>query len=90
MASEEQALQRKVKIVDEGTWDTAAPSGTLMVRTGIQDQLALSGETQEALAEHAVDRFIEAHDVERSLDDPVLDPKGGKTSHARHAAGRAV
>ena len=42
------------------------------------------------LAEHAIDRFIEAHDIERRLNNAVLDPEGGKTGHAGHAAGRAI
>ena len=32
-----------------------APSGTLMVRTGIQDKLTLAREAEEVLAEHTVD-----------------------------------
>jgi hypothetical protein len=84
------ALQRKIKIVDQSPWDTTAPSGALMVRTGIQDKLALAGQAQEVLAEHTVYRFIEAHDIERSLNNTVLDPEGGKTGHAGHATGRAI
>src|SRR6266571_8193303 len=86
----QQALQRKVKIVDESPWDTAAPSGALMVRTGTQDQIALAREAEEVLAEHAIYRFIEAHDIERGLNDAVIDPEGGKTGHAGHATGRAI
>src|SRR5262249_4187102 len=84
------ALQRKVEIVDQGTWDTAAAGGTLMVRAGTQDQVALAGKPQEAVAEHTVDGFVEAHDVERGLNNAVLDPEGGKTGHASYAASRAI
>ena len=61
-----------------------------MVRTGIQDKLALAREAEEVLAEQTVDRFIEAHDIERGLNNAVLDPEGGKTGHASHATGRAI
>ena len=83
-------LQRQVKIVDESPWDTTAPSRALMVRTGIQDKLALAREAEEVLAEQTVDRFIEAHNIERGLNNAVLDPKGSKTGHAGHATGRAI
>ena len=61
-----------------------------MVRAGTQDQVALAGEPQEAVTEHTVHRFIEAHDVERGLNNAVLDPESGKTGHAGHATGRAI
>src|SRR2546425_10512122 len=83
-------LQRKVKIVHQGPWDTAAAGGALVIRAGIQDQLALGSETAEVLTEQTIHRLIEAHDVERRLDGAVLDPKSGKPGHARHATGRAV
>ena len=50
-----QHLERKVKIVDQGAWDPVAPRGALMIRAGIEDQLALGGKAEEALTEHAVD-----------------------------------
>ena len=61
-----------------------------MVRTGIQDKLALAREAKEVLAEHTVQRFIEAHDIERGLNNAVLDPEGSKTGHASHATGSTV
>ena len=61
-----------------------------MIRTGIQDKLALAREAEEMVAEHTVHRFIETHDIERGLNNAVLDPEGGKTGHAGHATGRAV
>jgi len=61
-----------------------------MVRTGIQDKLALAREAKEVLAEHTVQRFIEAHDIERGLNNAVLDPEGGKTGHASHATGSTI
>ena len=84
------ALQRKIKIVDESPWDTTAPSGALMVRTGIQDKLALAREAEEVLAEQTVDRFIEAHNIEWGLNNAMLDPEGSKTGHAGQATGRAI
>src|SRR5215471_10210399 len=80
----QQHLQRKVKIVHQGPWDTAAPGGALVIRAGIEDQLALAGEAEEVLPEQTIDRFIEAHDAEWRLDGAVLDPKRGKTGHPRH------
>jgi hypothetical protein len=85
-----QALQRKMNIVDQGAWDTTAPSGALMVRTGTQDKVALAREAEEVLTEHTVQRFIKAHDIERGLNHAMFDPECSKTSHARHATGRAI
>ncbi len=61
-----------------------------MVRTGIQNKLARAREAEEVLAKHMVHRCIEAHDIERGLNNAVLDPEGGKTGHAGHATGRAI
>src|SRR5437879_12255097 len=76
LARQEQTLQRKVKIVDESPWDTAAHSGALRVRTGTQDQIALAREAEEVLAEHVLHRFIEAHDIGRVLNSTALDTDG--------------
>jgi hypothetical protein len=79
-----------MKIVDQGSWDTTARSGALMVRTGTQDKLALVCEAEEVLTEHTVYRLIEAHDIERGLNNAMFDPECRKTGHAGHATGRAI
>ena len=50
----------------------------------------LRGQSDQVLAEQAIDAVVEAHDVDRRDDLPVLDPERREARHPGHAAGGAV
>jgi hypothetical protein len=82
--------QREIKLLDQSAGQAAAIGRAAVVCAGVQEEITLGSQTQEMVAEHAVDGFIEAHDVQGGLDETPFDPESGKARHSRYAASRAI
>ena len=75
--------QSKTHVAHEGARYPGAARRSLAVGVAIENEVALARQTEQVLAEHAIDGLVEAHHIERCDDAALLRPTAWRSASFR-------